>query len=224
MTKKIFLYIVLLINPVTLNGFSINSFCSSVKNIFNVFWLKNSLFIKRYKKSYCTSFGEHSYAGSINVKSWGEGTSYSVGKYCSIADNITIFLGGNHRTDWISTYPFPSFSHIFYEAGIIQGHPATKGNVVIGNDVWIGSHVTILSGVTIGDGAVVGAYSVVARNVPPYSIVVGNPARVIRYRFDERTIELLLKIKWWDWPLEKIRQNVELLCSNNIEKFLDKNK
>lgn len=178
---------------------------------------------KNYRKhQHCSSFGEYSYAFNIDVRIWGEGTHYSVGKFCSISDNLTIFLGGNHRVDWISTYPFPAKLHNFPEAQGIQGCVATKGNVIIGNDVWIGSHVTILSGVTIGDGAVIGAYSVVAKNVPPYAIAVGNPARIVRYRFDEKTITQLLKLEWWNWPIEKIRKNVQLLCSSSIQQLIKK--
>ncbi len=175
------------------------------------------------QRPYCISFGEYSYGNPINVLSWGDKAHYSVGKFCSIADNVTIFLGGNHRYDWISTYPFPAFADVFPEAAYIKEYATTKGNVVIGNDVWIGSHVTILSGVTIGDGAVLGAYSVITKNVPPYAMVAGNPARLIRYRYDEKIIEQLLKLQWWHWPLKKIRQNVHLLCSPNVQKFLDDN-
>ena len=176
-----------------------------------------------YSRPHCSSFGQHSYGGAAEVKSWGEGTHYSVGKFCSIADCLTIFLGGNHRVDWISTYPFPAFASTFPEVNGLDGFVATHGNVVIGNDVWIGSHVTILSGVTIGDGAVIGAYSVVAKSIPPYAIAVGNPARVVRYRFDEETIHLLLKLQWWNWPIETIRKNAPLLCSDNIQEFLQRN-
>ena len=172
---------------------------------------------------HCISYGRYTYGPQPNVRSWVEGTHYSIGSFCSIADNLTIFLGGNHRVDWISTYPFPAFSNNFPEAGGIGGFVATKGNVVIENDVWIGSDVTILSGVTIGNGAVVGAKSVVAKNVEPYAIVAGNPARLIRYRFDAQTREKLLKIRWWNWPIEKIRKNVHWLCSLNIDKFVEKN-
>lgn len=172
---------------------------------------------------YCKSYGAYSYGHPAHVKNWGEPTYYTVGKFCSLADNITIYLGGNHRTDWISTYPFPSFQQQFPEAAQITGHPATKGNVIIGNDVWIGSSAVILSGVTIGDGAVIGCHSVVTKNVPAYSIAAGNPAKVIRYRFDQKTIELFLRIQWWNWPIQKIRENVHLLCSPNAEEFLRKN-
>ena len=145
-----------------------------------------------------------------------------IGKFCSIANDVQIFLGGNHRIDWITTYPF-SVLNSWPEAKDIKGHPCTKGDVIIGNDVWIGRKTLILSGVTIGDGAIVGARSVVTKDVAPYSIVAGNPAKLIRKRFDEKTIEKLLEIKWWDWNLEKIKKNLPLLLSNNIEQFFADN-
>ena len=138
--------------------------------------------------------------------------------------SVKIFLGGNHRTDWVSTYPFSEFDNIFENASSFKGHPATKGDIIIGNDVWIGFGVTILSGVTIGDGAVIAANSSVARNVNPYEIVAGNPARHIKKRFDEATIEALLQINWWNWDEKKIIQSLPLICSNNIEIFLQKNR
>jgi len=171
----------------------------------------------------CNSFGEYSYDDSTRARNWGDDAQYSVGKFCSIADDLKLFLSGNHRSDWVSTYPFPAFTETFPEAKGIEGFRLTRGNIVIGNDVWIGSHVTILSGVTIGDGAVVGAGSLVAKSVPPYAIVVGNPAKIIRYRFDEKTIEMLLKIQWWNWPIEKIKKNVHLLCSDNVQTLLQQN-
>jgi len=172
----------------------------------------------------CSSIGDYTYTSPITVHGVDHRyykTYYSIGKFCSIAGYCTIFLGGNHRPDWVSTYPFPAFEGAFPETKGIMGHCATKGNVAIGNDVWIGMHVSILSGVTIGDGAVVGAYSVVAKDVPPYAIVAGNPAKLIRYRFDQKTIEQLLKLKWWDWPIEEIKKNVHLLCSPDISNFLN---
>lgn len=160
-------------------------------------------------------FGEFTY-GVPAIFEWGEGTELTVGKFCSIASYVNIFLGGGHRTDWVTTYPFNVFVDEFPSANGIIGHPISKGNVVIGNDVWIGQGATILSGVTIGDGAVIGAFSVVAKDVDPYTIVAGNPARLIRRRFDVADIEFLLSIKWWDWPKEKIEEHVRLLCSGNI--------
>jgi acetyltransferase-like isoleucine patch superfamily enzyme len=162
--------------------------------------------------------GEYTY-GNPNIVSWGKEATLKIGKYCSIAGNVVIFLGSEHRTDWISTYPFS----IFLEEGkSIKGHPSTKGDVIIGNDVWIGFNVIIISGVTIGDGAAIGAGSVVAKDVPPYTIVSGNPARIVRYRFNEETIQKLLQIRWWDWPDEKVKENIHLICSDSIDVFIKK--
>jgi acetyltransferase-like isoleucine patch superfamily enzyme len=162
--------------------------------------------------------GDHTY-GNPSVVSLGGGVSLTIGKYCSISRNVLIFLESEHRTDWISTYPFPI---LWKEAEGIPGHPTTKGNVIIGNDVWIGFGTTILSGVTIGDGAVLGACSVVTQNVPPYAIVAGNPARIVRYRFNEETNQKLLQIRWWDWPDEKVKENIHLICSDSIDVFIKK--
>lgn len=161
------------------------------------------------------AIGEYSYGKPSVYFESGEAT-LTVGKFCSIAENVTIMLGGNHRIDWVTTYPFPEK---FAEFEGLPGHPATKGSVEIGNDVWIGKDVLILSGVAIGDGAVLAARSVITKDVPPYAIVGGNPARVIKYRFDEATIRKLLDIKWWNWPIDKIRSEVKNLCSTDVEGF-----
>lgn len=160
--------------------------------------------------------GDFTY-GKPKILHWGEKAELKIGKFCSIADEVVIFLGGNHRIDWITTYPFPAIVNDWPEAKDIEGHPTTKGNVIIGNDVWIGYGATILSGVTVGDGAVIGARAVVTKDVDPYSIVTGNPARLIRKRFDEKVIDKLLAIKWWNWPIEKIKKNIKLLCSGDID-------
>jgi acetyltransferase-like isoleucine patch superfamily enzyme len=160
--------------------------------------------------------GDHTY-GKPKVVSRGEGASLKIGKYCSIATGVTIFLGSEHRVDWVSTYPFP---YLWKEARSIQGHPATKGDVVIGNDVWIGYATTILSGVTIGDGAAIGACSLVTKDIPPYAIAAGNPVQILRYRFDEETIGRLLKIRWWDWPDQRVRENIHHICNPSIDEFI----
>lgn len=163
--------------------------------------------------------GDHTY-GKPGVYDWSEGTKLIIGKYTAIASEVTIILGGNHRTEWASTYPFPAIAAKWPQAALIEGHPWSKGNVTIGNDVWVGNDVTILSGVTIGDGAVVAACAVVAKDVPPYTIVGGNPAKPIKQRFTDKQIKGLLELKWWNWPDEKVGKYVHLLCSSNIEGLL----
>lgn len=148
-------------------------------------------------------------------------TTLKVGSFCSMAAGVTIFLGGDHRTDWITTYPFTVF---FKEFESIRGHPYTKGDIIIGNDVWIGREAKILSGVMIGDGAAIGADAVVTKSVEPYTIIAGNPARVIKKRFSDKIIEKLLKIKWWEWDIDKIKENIPLMLSDDIEEFIKKNK
>ncbi len=139
-----------------------------------------------------------------------------IGKFCSISSDVVIFLGGNHKTEWISTYPFNALNKDFPEAKHIKGHPATKGDVVIGNDVWIGRDVTIMSGVTIGNGAVIAAGSVVTKNIKDYEIWGGNPAKLIKQRFTSEKIAELQALQWWNWDLEKIKKEVNYLCSENI--------
>lgn len=178
----------------------------------------NCFFTKDYFKNSKFVIGEYTY-GKPDVKFNCDEANLYIGKFCSIADRVTIFLGGNHRTDWITTYPFNDLPKYFPGASHIKGHPATKGNVVIGNDVWIGYNSTIMSGINIAEGAVIAAQSVVTKNIGPYEIWGGNPAKFIRKRFSDETIEFLLDIKWWDWPLEKILENVEQLQSRNIEQF-----
>lgn len=150
------------------------------------------------------------------VHDWKEGTILRIGSFTSIADDVHVFLGGHHRTDWISSYPFPAFIE---EARHIPDYGGSRGDVTIGSDVWLASGCTILSGVTIGDGAVVAARAVVTRDVEPYSIVAGNPARHLRYRFDEFTRKALLESAWWTWPEAEIRIVAPMLCSSNFEMF-----
>lgn len=164
--------------------------------------------------------GDFTY-GEPRVLTWGEETTLKIGKFCSIADGVFILLGGNHRVDWVTTYPFSALPNDWPEAADITGHPSSNGDVIIGSDVWIGHQAIILSGVSIGDGAVVGARAVVTRNVPPYAIVVGNPATMVRKRFDDATIRELQRVKWWDWSIEKIRLNVHVLMSPNTRKIID---
>lgn len=144
-----------------------------------------------------------------------------IGKFCSIACGAKfLFNSANHTLSSLSTYPFP----IFFKEWDLDIQNITdawdnKGDIVIGNDVWIGYEAVILAGVSIGDGAVIGARAVVTKNVSPYTIVGGVPAKPIRKRFPEGTIELLLKLKWWDWTEERIRQHLSEIQSGNVEHF-----
>ena len=164
------------------------------------------------------SYGKYTY-GTPTIFWKNDDAKLIVGNFCSIADGVKIYLGGNHRTDWVTTYPFGHTNqHIFKFNG--HGHPSTKGDVIIGNDVWIANNVTIMSGVTIGDGVVIANNSHVVKNVEPYSLVGGNPAKLIKYRFTKEQIENLLEIKWWDWDDDKINKYTPLLCNNNIDDFI----
>lgn len=142
-----------------------------------------------------------------------------IGKFCSIACGAKfLFNSANHTMKSLSTYPFPIF---FEEWGLdvrdITSAWDNKGNIVIGNDVWIGYEAVIMAGVTIGDGAIIGTRAVVTKNVPPYTIVGGVPAKEIRKRFSEEMIAHLLNVKWWDWPIEKISQNIEAIKAGKLK-------
>ena len=174
----------------------------------------------RTDKKQSSIYGKYTY-GEIITKSWGEDSKLKVGNFCSIAANVVVYLGGNHRTDWVTTYPFGHIHQNIFNSFNGEGHPSSNGDVIIGNDVWICSNVTIMSGVTIGDGAVIANNSHVIKNVEPYSIVGGNPAKFIKYRFTPEQIEKLLQIKWWYWDDEKINKYIHLLCNKNIELFIN---
>ena len=144
-----------------------------------------------------------------------------IGRFCSIACGVKfLFTSANHTLKSLSTYPFPIF---FEEWGLDVENITTardnKGDIVIGNDVWIRYEAVIFSGVTIGGGAVIGARAVVTKDVPPYTIVGGVPAKVIRRRFPDETISRLLDLKWWNWPEERIAQNIEAIQAGNIEEL-----
>lgn len=160
------------------------------------------------------SVGRFTY-GNPQFMLWGDAEHISIGSFCSIANEVAIFGGGEHRFDWVTTFPLRmAFGDPL--AGE-DGHPTSKGQTKIGNDVWIAARATVLSGVTIGDGAVIGAGAVVATDVPPYAIVAGNPARIIRYRFKPNEIRSLLEIRWWEWDIEKIKKNIPSLCSTILD-------
>jgi len=159
--------------------------------------------------------------GTPHVYSWNEGAKAIVGKFCSIADNVKIYLGGNHNTNWVTTFPFGHIYKDVFNNYDGKNHPITKGNVNIGNDVWIAQNVVIMSGITIGDGAIIANNSHVVKNVEPYTIVGGNPAKFIKYRFTPLQISKLLEIKWWDWDDSLINNNIEFLCNSDIDYFIN---
>lgn len=161
--------------------------------------------------------GRGSY-GDLEVVAFGEAATIEIGNYCSFAHGAKIMLGGEHRTDWATTYPFSAIDRRYSR---FEGHPKSKGDVSIGNDVWVAREALILSGVTIGDGAVVGARAVVSRDVPPYTIVAGNPAVEIRLRFPPEIVERLRAIAWWNWPQARIDAAMAFLLSPDIQAFLD---
>lgn len=141
-----------------------------------------------------------------------------IGKFCSVACGAKfLFNSANHAMASLSTYPFPLF---FEEWGLEKKDVAkswdNKGDITVGNDVWVGYEAVILAGVTIGDGAIIGTRAVVTKDIPPYTVVGGIPAKPIRKRFDDKTICELLKIKWWDWSEEKIALNIEAIQSGHL--------
>lgn len=142
------------------------------------------------------------------------GDKLIIGKFCMIASDATFIMnGGNHLTKATSAYPFAIFGGAWQDAMKGKTYP-TKGDTIIGNDVWIGHDATIMPGVHIGDGAIIASKAVVTKNVEPYTIVGGNPAKLIKKRFSESAISKLLQLKWWEWDIEKITVNVEKLTSN----------
>lgn len=155
--------------------------------------------------------------GSVIRK--GEHNSITIGNYCSISENCICDGGFGHNTKFVSTYPF---NHLLDGCRHLTGHPVWRGDIKIGNDVWIGQDCVIMSGVTIGDGAVIGVRSIVTKDVEPYTIVAGSPAKPIRKRFSNEQIEKLLKIQWWNWPISQIIKASPLLMNENIDFFIEK--
>jgi chloramphenicol O-acetyltransferase type B len=174
-----------------------------------------ALIADRYPQ-YAIGYGSY---GDLEVLWQNTPAVLRMGAYCSVARGAQVFLGGEHRPDWVTTYPFTAISKEYPKW---PGYPHTKGDVTIGNDVWICHEAVILSGVTVGDGAVIGARALVAKDVPPYAVVSGNPARIVRMRFSDDVIARLLTIRWWDWPQDRIIRALPMLLSADMGMFLDK--
>ncbi|NSL89804.1 type B chloramphenicol O-acetyltransferase [Chitinophaga sp. Mgbs1] len=141
-----------------------------------------------------------------------------IGSYCSIGSGVSFIMAGNqgHRHDWISSFPFFYMSEIPYFRQSRDGYQPA-GDTVVGNDVWIGSEAMIMPGITIGDGAVIGSRALVTKDVEPYAIVGGNPAKLIRKRFSDHHITLLMEMKWWNWEEDILKDLMPVLCSENID-------
>lgn len=162
--------------------------------------------------------GEHSYSSTVTVQAWTTpNVVIKTGKFCSLAGGINFVIDGNHNMNSFSTYPFKER----FGWGHCPKNNWGKSIPTVGNDVWIGNNVTIYSGVNIGDGAVIAGQSVVTRDVPPYSLVAGNPGRVKKYRFSPEIITELQQLKWWDLPLETIKTDL-IPHIDDIEAFLSK--
>ena len=161
---------------------------------------------------------------NVNIISWSDQYHIHIGKYNSIGRDCNFFLHANHRPDWVTTTSqlLGPVTPEIADMHMKMGHPSCKGDIIIENDVWIGAKSTIMSGVKIHNGAIVGATATVTKDVPPYAIVAGNPARIIKYRFTEKQIDSLLKISWWNWTEDRIKTEAMLLWSDNINTFIDK--
>lgn len=155
--------------------------------------------------------------GVPEVFEFGDDTVLRIGSYTSIAAGVKILLGGEHRTDWLTTYPFPAMLTGLED---IKDYAPSKGDVVIGSDCWICAGAMILSGITIGHGAIVAAGAMVTRDVPPFAVVGGNPCKFIRWRFEENIRQQLLEAAWWDWPMDEVKALARTLSSKDLDSFL----
>ena len=150
------------------------------------------------------------------------GDKLIIGKFCAIARDVQFIMNGaNHPMDGLSTYPFYIFGNGWEKSIPRADDQNIKGNTVVENDVWIGYHATIMPGVTIGHGAIVASKAVITKDVPPYSVVGGNPAKVIRMRFDENTIERLIDIAWWNWPVERITKHLKSIVDGDLPGLIE---
>jgi len=176
---------------------------------------------RNYNKSWMnpyTEVGDFTYADHPHIWTWNDKTKLYIGKFCSIGANVQFLLGGEHHTEWCTTYPFNVLV-----STICPNEETTadsRGDIRIGNDVWIGNDVTILSGVTVHNGAVIGNGAVVTKDVQAYSIYGGVPAKYIKQRFMGNTIIELYYLEWWNWPLDKLAEALPILCSKDYNALL----
>lgn len=186
-------------------------------------------FLKNVIKNPNIIVGDYTYYDDFeNVENFEKNVKYHfdfvgdkliIGKFCMIASDVKFIMNGaNHLTNALTTYPFAIFGNGWENAMDSKSYPQ-KGDINIGNDVWIGYNATIMAGVTIGDGAIIATNSTIIKDVEPYTVVGGNPAKEIKKRFSEETISKLLELKWWNWDIERITKNIQNLTDNEIEKL-----
>lgn len=187
-------------------------------------------FLKNIIKNPNIIVGDYTYYDDFeNVENFEKNVKYHfdftgdkliIGKFCMIASDVKFIMNGaNHLTNALSTYPFAIFGHGWEHAMDGKTYP-NKGDLVIGNDVWIGYNATLMAGITVGDGAIIATNATVTKDVPPYTIVGGNPAVEIRKRFPEDIIQKLLELKWWDWDIDRITRNVQHLTSASLNNLV----
>lgn len=183
------------------------------------------IFLKNFIKSANVSIGEYSYFDDSRygpdrfeeyniLYNYDSSAKLVMGKFCAIAAETRFIMAGNHKLDAISTYPFPVFGNGWECAYDLSTLPTR--DIIVGHDVWFGYDSLILSGVKIGDGAIIAARAVVTKDVPAYSIVAGNPAKIVKKRFVDKDIECLQKIAWWNWPIEKISKYIKEICQADV--------
>lgn len=187
-------------------------------------------FLKNSVKNPNIIVGDYTYYDDFeNVENFEKNVKYHfdfvgdkliIGKFCMIASDVKFIMNGaNHLTEAVSAYPFAIFGGDWVGAMEGKTYP-NKGDINIGNDVWVGFNATIMAGVTVGDGAIIAANSTVVKDVAPYSIVGGNPAKEIRKRFSEDDISQLLEIKWWNWDIKKITDNIQNLTDSDVKRLI----
>ncbi|MEA1879619.1 MAG: CatB-related O-acetyltransferase [Campylobacterota bacterium] len=169
---------------------------------------------------YSGYYHKHSFMECVHYLLDKKGTDrLIIGNYCSIGSGVTFIMGGNqgHRVDWTSTFPFHFQANIFEKS--TNGY-LKYGDTTVGHDVWIGTEAMITAGVSIGTGAIIASRAVVTKDVPPYAVVGGNPAKVLKYRFDDEKIKQLLALEWWHWSEEKIKASMDFLCATPHESYM----
>jgi acetyltransferase-like isoleucine patch superfamily enzyme len=193
-----------------------NIFLAFFTKVFIYFFYKKDQYLFWRSKKYIDTWGEGTY-GIPAINCYDKLSKVSVGSYCSIASEVSFLLGANHKGGLVTTYPIDRI-----EKSKSTADASERGNINIGSDVWIGYRATIIGEVSIGDGAIIGAGALVVDDVPAYAVVGGVPAKVIKYRFEKDVIEKLLKIKWWSWDKDKVKENFSDIYTRDIDGFIKK--